>query len=77
MKNANRYRKELEKEGSPLAEKDENGRCFYLYFVPGVTYTLLADYNLLVEFGKRPFSTWIRKPCGKAQDKSIFLINKF
>ena len=37
VKNANRYRKELEKEGSPLAEKDENGRCFYLYFVPGVT----------------------------------------
>ena len=26
MKNIKRYRKELEKEGSPMAEKDENGR---------------------------------------------------
>ncbi|KAB0375768.1 hypothetical protein FD755_012411 [Muntiacus reevesi] len=43
-----RYRKELEKEGSPLAEKDESGI---------------------------PPSTWIVKPCGKAQGKVIFLIS--
>uniref|UniRef100_A0A2K5ZLZ2 TTL family tubulin polyglutamylase complex subunit L1 n=1 Tax=Mandrillus leucophaeus TaxID=9568 RepID=A0A2K5ZLZ2_MANLE len=31
VKNIKRYRKELEKEGSPLAEKDENGKYLYLF----------------------------------------------
>ncbi|KAF4023031.1 hypothetical protein G4228_014685 [Cervus hanglu yarkandensis] len=76
VKNIKRYRKELEKEGSPLAEKDESGKYLYLDFVP-VTYMLPADYNLFVEeFRKSPSSTWIMKPCGKAQGKGIFLINK-
>ncbi|XP_069048953.1 polyglutamylase complex subunit TTLL1 isoform X1 [Lepisosteus oculatus] len=76
VKNIKRYRKELEKEGSPLAEKDENGKYVYLDFVP-VTFMLPADYNLFVEeFRKNPSSTWIMKPCGKAQGKGIFLINK-
>ncbi|XP_020664310.1 polyglutamylase complex subunit TTLL1 [Pogona vitticeps] len=76
VKNIKRYRKELEKEGSPLAEKDENGKYLYLDFVP-VTFMLPADYNLFVEeFRKNPSSTWIMKPCGKAQGKGIFLINK-
>uniref|UniRef100_A0A3Q2SVL9 Tubulin tyrosine ligase-like family, member 1 n=1 Tax=Fundulus heteroclitus TaxID=8078 RepID=A0A3Q2SVL9_FUNHE len=76
IKNIKRYRKELEKEGSPLAEKDENGKYVYLDFVP-VTFMLPADYNLFVEeFRKNPSSTWIMKPCGKAQGKGIFLINK-
>uniref|UniRef100_A0A8C9B980 Tubulin tyrosine ligase like 1 n=1 Tax=Phocoena sinus TaxID=42100 RepID=A0A8C9B980_PHOSS len=65
----------LEKKGSPLAEKDESGKHLYLDFVP-VTYMLPADYNLFVEFRKSPSSTWIMKPCGKAQGKGIFLINK-
>lgn len=30
IKNIKRYRKELEKEASPLAEKDENGKYIYL-----------------------------------------------
>lgn len=30
IKNIKRYRKEMEKEGSPLAEKDENGKYIYL-----------------------------------------------
>lgn len=30
VKNIKRYRKELEKEGSPLAEKDESGKYLYL-----------------------------------------------
>ena len=52
---------------SPLPSSD---------FVP-VTYMLPADYNLFVEeFRKSPSSTWIMKPCGKAQGKGIFLINK-
>lgn len=105
IKNIKRYRKELEKESSPLAEKDENGKYVYLGtsnilsvynssnwvlgfslfmwfclmwtdFVP-VTFMLPADYNLFVEeFRKSPSSTWIMKPCGKAQGKGIFLINK-
>lgn len=105
IKNIKRYRKELEKEGSPLAEKDENGKYIFLGiclstvrrdecrnasdslpltnlvfllldFVP-VTFMLPADYNLFVEeFRKNPSSTWIMKPCGKAQGKGIFLINK-
>ncbi|KAB0392961.1 hypothetical protein E2I00_002901 [Balaenoptera physalus] len=76
VKNIKRYRKELEKEGSPLAEKDESGKYLYLDFVP-ITYMLPADYNLFVEeFRKSPSSTWIMKPCGKAQGKGIFLINK-
>uniref|UniRef100_A0AAQ4S8V3 Tubulin tyrosine ligase-like family, member 1 n=1 Tax=Gasterosteus aculeatus aculeatus TaxID=481459 RepID=A0AAQ4S8V3_GASAC len=76
IKNIKRYRKELEKEGSPLAEKDENGKYNYLDFVP-VTFMLPSDYNLFVEeYRKNPSSTWIMKPCGKAQGKGIFLINK-
>uniref|UniRef100_A0A8C3YML9 TTL family tubulin polyglutamylase complex subunit L1 n=1 Tax=Catagonus wagneri TaxID=51154 RepID=A0A8C3YML9_9CETA len=76
VKNIKRYRRELEKEGSPLAEKDESGKYLYLDFVP-VTYMLPADYNLFVEeFRKSPSSTWIMKPCGRAQGKGIFLINK-
>uniref|UniRef100_A0A3B3WFE8 Tubulin tyrosine ligase-like family, member 1 n=1 Tax=Poecilia mexicana TaxID=48701 RepID=A0A3B3WFE8_9TELE len=76
IKNIKRYRKELEKEGSLLAEKDKNGKYIYLDFVP-VTFMLPADYNLFVEeFRKNPSSTWIMKPCGKAQGKGIFLINK-
>ncbi|KAF4114115.1 hypothetical protein G5714_004338 [Onychostoma macrolepis] len=76
IKNIKRYRKELEKEASPLAEKDKNGKYLYLDFVP-VTFMLPADYNLFVEeFRKSPSSTWIMKPCGKAHGKGIFLINK-
>lgn len=30
LKNLKRYRKDLEKEGSPFAEKDENGKYTYL-----------------------------------------------
>ncbi|XP_056434527.1 probable tubulin polyglutamylase TTLL1 [Gadus chalcogrammus] len=76
IKNIKRYRKELEKESSPLAEKDEGGKYIHLDFVP-VTFMLPADYNLFVEeFRKSPSTTWIMKPCGKAQGKGIFLINK-
>lgn len=76
VKNIKRYRKDLEKEGSLLAEKDEPGRFIHLDFIP-VTFMLPADYNLFVEeFRKNPNSTWIMKPCGKARGIGIFLINK-
>jgi len=64
VKNIKRYRRDLEKEANPIAEKDENG-------VYPVTFMLPADYNLFVEeFRKNPNSTWIMKPCGKG--KSLF-----
>ncbi|KAL0274184.1 UNVERIFIED_CONTAM: hypothetical protein PYX00_006665 [Menopon gallinae] len=77
VKNIKRYRKELEREGNPLAEKgDSPGKYLYLDFVP-VTFVLPADYNMFVEeYRKNPQSTWIMKPCGKSQGAGIFLINK-
>ncbi|CAK8691773.1 unnamed protein product [Clavelina lepadiformis] len=76
VKNIKRFRKELDKESHPLAEKDENGRYVHLDSIP-VTFLLPADYNLFVEeFRKNPSSTWIMKPCGKARGIGIFLINK-
>jgi len=76
VKNIKRFRKDLEKEGHPLAEKDENGKYVHLDHIP-TTYILPADYNLFVEeFRKNPSSTWIMKPCGKARGIGIFLINK-
>ena len=54
VKNSKRYRKELEKEGRPLAEKDESGKYLCLDSVP-VTYMLPADdYPLVEEFRKKP-----------------------
>lgn len=76
VKNIKRYRKDLEKDGSPFAERDEHGKYIHLDFIP-VTYMLPADYNIFVEeFRHHPNSTWIMKPAGKAQGVGIFLINK-
>ncbi|XP_013378638.1 probable tubulin polyglutamylase TTLL1 [Lingula anatina] len=76
VKNIKRYRKDLEREGSPFAEKDELGRHIHLDFFP-TTFMLPADYNLFVEeFRKNPSTTWIMKPCGKARGIGIFLINR-
>jgi len=76
VKNIKRFRKDLEKEGHPLAEKDEFGKYIHLDHIP-TTFILPADYNMFVEeFRKNPSSTWIMKPCGKARGIGIFLINK-
>ncbi|KAL7734243.1 hypothetical protein ACLKA6_011910 [Drosophila palustris] len=81
VKNIKRYRKDLERDGNPLAEKTESNnssgtRYVYLDFVP-TTFVLPADYNMFVEeYRKFPLSTWIMKPCGKSQGAGIFLINK-
>ncbi|XP_047112495.1 polyglutamylase complex subunit TTLL1-like [Schistocerca piceifrons] len=77
VKNIKRYRKQLERDKEPLAERsDVTGRYVYLDFVP-VTFVLPADYNMFVEeYRKSPQSTWIMKPCGKSQGAGIFLINK-
>lgn len=42
IKNIKRYRKDLEKESSPLAEKDENGKYTYL----GVHLTLMGGIRV-------------------------------
>ncbi|CAL8084000.1 unnamed protein product [Calicophoron daubneyi] len=76
VKNIKRYRRELEKEGHPLATKDDLGRYIYLDFIP-VTYMIPQDYNLFAEeFKRNPSSTWIMKPSGKARGIGIFLINR-
>ncbi|CAH8633542.1 unnamed protein product [Schistosoma bovis] len=76
VRNIKRYRRELQKEGNPLAVKDDTGRYFFLDFIP-VTYMLPQDYNLFAEeFKRNPSSTWIMKPSGKARGVGIFLINK-
>ncbi|XP_033218009.1 probable tubulin polyglutamylase TTLL1 [Belonocnema kinseyi] len=77
VKNIKRYRKDLEREGSPIAERmDGPGKYLYLDFIP-ITFVLPADYNMFVEeYRKSPQSTWIMKPCGKSQGTGIFLINK-
>ncbi|CAG4982999.1 unnamed protein product [Colias eurytheme] len=84
VKNIKRYRKELEKESNPLADKTKIqlpdgkviSRYLYLDFIP-TTYILPTDYNIfLEEYRKSPQTMWILKPCGKSQGAGIFLINK-
>ena len=76
VKNIKRFRKEMEKEGSPLAEKDETGNFVYLDIIP-LTYHLPQDYNMFVdEFKRQPNAVWIMKPAARAQGKGIFLVNK-
>lgn len=76
VKNIKRYRKELEKENSVMAERDEHGNFIHLDMIP-LTYNLPGDYSLFVEeFKRNPNTTWIMKPTGKAQGKGIFLVNK-
>eukprot|EP00050_Salpingoeca_kvevrii_P007748 m.298326 g.298326 ORF g.298326 m.298326 type:complete len:403 (+) comp13833_c0_seq1:294-1502(+) len=76
VKNIKRYRRELEREGSPLAERDERGRYVHLDIIPD-TFMLPADYSIFVEeFRRNPHATWIMKPSGSAQGKGIFLVNR-
>ncbi|KAF5399205.1 Tubulin tyrosine ligase like 1 [Paragonimus heterotremus] len=76
VKNIKRYRRDLEREGNPLAARDDSGRYVYLDFIP-VTYMIPQDYNLFTEeFKRNPSSTWIMKPSGKARGIGIFLINR-
>ena len=76
VKNIKRFRKDMEKENSPLAERDDSGQFVYLDIVP-LTFQLPADYNLFVdEFKRCPEAMWIMKPAARAQGKGIFLVNK-
>jgi tubulin polyglutamylase TTLL1 len=76
VKNIKRFRKDMEKENNPIAAKDDNGEYLYMDIIP-VTYILPGDYTLFVEeFRKTSKNMWIMKPCGRAQGKGIFLVNK-
>ena len=62
VKNIKRFRKEMEKENNPIADKDETGGLLYMDIVP-MTYILPGDYTIFAEeFKKYPNATWIMKP---------------
>jgi tubulin polyglutamylase TTLL1 len=66
VKNIKRYRREMEKENNPIAEKDESGAMIYMDIVP-MTYVLPQDYTIFCEeFKKYPNATWIMKPNARA-----------
>eukprot|EP00002_Diphylleia_rotans_P011928 TRINITY_DN2346_c0_g1_i11.p1 TRINITY_DN2346_c0_g1~~TRINITY_DN2346_c0_g1_i11.p1 ORF type:complete len:435 (+),score=83.57 TRINITY_DN2346_c0_g1_i11:131-1306(+) len=76
VKNIKRYRKELDREGNPLAAKDEVGNYIHLDLVP-LTFVLPLEYPLFAdEFRRNPTVTWIMKPAAKSQGYGIFLVNK-
>ena len=76
VKNIKRYRRDLERDGNPLAEKDEKGCYIHMDIIPN-TYTFPGDYNIFVEeFRRNPNTMWIMKPSSKAQGQGIFLVNK-
>lgn len=76
VKNIKRFRREMEKEGNPLAEKDDKGDFVYMEIVP-MTYVLPGEYTIFQEeFRRKPDDTWIMKPTARAQGKGIFLVNK-
>jgi tubulin polyglutamylase TTLL1 len=66
VKNIKRYRKDLERDRDPLAERDESGRYIHMDIIPQ-TYIFPGDYNIFVEeFRRYPNSTWIIKPSSNA-----------
>ena len=76
VKNIKRYRKDLERDNNPIAEKDDMGRFVHMDIIPQ-TYIFPGDYNIFVEeFRRQPNSTWIMKPSHKAQGQGIFLVTK-
>ena len=76
VKNIKRFRKDMEKENNPIAERDELGNFIYLDIVP-MTYILPGDYTIFIEdFKKNPNTTWIMKPTAGAQGLGIFLVTK-
>ncbi len=66
VKNIKRFRKDMERENNPIAEKDEMQRSIHLDIVPP-TYILPGDYNIFVEeFKRQPNYTWICKPAHRS-----------
>ena len=66
VKNIKRFRKDMEKESNPIAERAEDGSLLYMDIVP-ITYILPGDYVIFVEeFKKNPNTTWIMKPTSRS-----------
>lgn len=65
VKNLKRAARALEKEG----------RGAEMAFFP-TTYILPSDYGLFREEFNRTGGVWIMKPCGRAQGKGIFMVDK-
>ena len=68
LKNIKRYRRECEREKSPLAAKDDKGSYLHLDLVPA-TFMLPGDYGMFAEEYRRMPGTWIMKPAGAAQGR--------
>ena len=57
VKNIKRFRKDMEKEGNQIADRDESGTLLYIDIVP-MTYILPGDYTIFQEeFKKNPNTT--------------------
>jgi tubulin polyglutamylase TTLL1 len=66
VKNIKRFRKDMEKENNPIADRDDLGNLLYMDIVP-MTYILPGDYTIFIEeFKKNPTTTWIMKPTSRA-----------
>jgi hypothetical protein len=52
VKNIKRFRKEMEKENNPIAEKDEHGAFVYLEIIP-MTLNLPQDYTIFCDEFRR------------------------
>jgi tubulin polyglutamylase TTLL1 len=76
VKNIKRFRREMEKENNPIADRDAEGNALYIDIVP-TTYQLPSEYVVFAEeFKKAPNATWIMKPTSRSQGSGIFLVNK-
>lgn len=76
VKNIKRFRKEMERENNPIAEKDELQRFIHMDIIPA-TYIFPGDYNIFVEeYRRSPNTTWIAKPSHRSQGQGIFLVTK-
>jgi len=76
VKNIKRFRKEMERENNPIAEKDETQRFIHMDIIP-TTYIFPGDYNIFVEeYRRNPNTTWIAKPSHRSQGQGIFLVTK-
>lgn len=75
VKNIKRFRREMERESNPIADRDDNGQLVFMDIVP-MTWMLPDDFRIFQEeYKKTPDATWIMKPTSGAQGRGIFLVN--